>query len=99
MKRFRMLFIAIEAIYVTLNLKNKKVVMSAITSRLTEEDLSRMQVTSASEAVEKAQEAGLVKVEGSLNSLISFATDEVRYILDSRCCAPDPLLLFRPRST
>jgi len=76
-----MLFIAIEAIYVTLNLKNKKVPMSFLTTRLTEEDLSRMQVTSASEAVEKAQEAGFIKVENSSvagSSLVSFATDEVR---------------------
>ena len=80
MKRLRMLFIAIEAIYVTLNLKNKKVPMSAITTRLTEDDLSRMQVASASEAVEKAQEAGFVKVESAPGggSLVSFATDEVR---------------------
>ena len=75
-----MLFIAIEAIYVTLNLKNKKVPMSAITTRLTEDDLSRMQVASASEAVEKAQEAGFVKVDSAPGggSLVSFATDEVR---------------------
>ena len=80
MKRFRVLFIAIEAIYVMLNLKNKKVPMSSLTTRLTEEDLSRMQVTSASEAVEKAQEAGFVKVENGLGgvSLVSFATDDVR---------------------
>lgn len=80
MKRFRMVFIGIEAIYVMLNLKNKKVPMSALTTRLTDEDLSRMQVTSASEAVEKAQEAGFIRVESGSggSSFISFATDEVR---------------------
>jgi hypothetical protein len=80
MKRFRMLFIAIEAIYVVLNLKNKKVPMSSLTTRLTDEDLARMQVTSASEAVEKAHDAGFIKVENGSggSSLISFATDEVR---------------------
>jgi hypothetical protein len=82
MKRFRMLFIAIEAIYVMLNLKNKKVPMSVLTTRLTEEDFSRMNVTSASEAVEKAQEAGFIKIESGSggSSLVSFATDEVNYI-------------------
>jgi len=61
-------------------LKNKKVPMSALTTRLTDEDLSRMQVTSASEAVEKAQEAGFIRVESGSggSSFISFATDEVR---------------------
>lgn len=80
MKRFRMLFIAIEAIYVMVNLKNKKVPMTSLTTRLTEEDLARMQVTSVSEAIEKAQEAGFIKVESSIggSSLVSFATDEVR---------------------
>jgi len=86
MKRFRMLFIAIEAIYVMLNLKNKKVPMTALITRLTEEDLSRMQVTTTSEAVEKGQEAGFIKVEcgpgGS--SLVSFATDEVKVMLDTK---------------
>ena len=95
LKRFRMLFIAIEAIYVMLNLKTKKVLMSAITTRLTEEDLLRMQVTSANEAVEKAQEAGLVKVEGGSggSSLVFLANDEVRSIPESRSrsdgCDPD----------
>lgn len=79
-KRFRMLFIAIEAIYVMVNLKNKKVPMTSLTTRLTEEDLARMQVTSVSEAIEKAQEGGFIKVESSLggSSLVSFANDEVR---------------------
>jgi len=80
LKRFRMLFIAIEAIYVMLNLKNKKVPVSSLNTRLTDEDLARMQVTSVGEAVEKAHEGGFIKVESGPggSSLVSFATDEVR---------------------
>lgn len=91
-----MLFIAIEAIYVVLNLKNKKVPVSSLTTRLIEEDLLRMQVTSASEAVERAQEAGFIKVENGPggNRLVSFATDEVRLIaglsIPFRCCNTNP---------
>ena len=102
MKRLRMLFIAIEAIYVMLNLKNKKVPMSALTTRLTEDDLSRMQVASASEAVEKAQEAGFIKVENGPggSSLVSFAADDVRlyWTLDPVLCNPNLCLFIRSRS-
>ena len=89
MKRFRMLFIAIEAIYVMLNFKNKKVPMSALTNRLTDEDLARMQVTSVHEAVEKAQEGGFIRTESSNgNTFVLFATDEVSVVLARRRTAP-----------
>jgi len=97
-----MLFIAIEAIYVMLNLKNKKVPISALTTRLTDEDLSRMQVASASEAVEKAQEAGFVKIESGPggSNLVSFATDDVRlcWTLDPVHCDPNLRPFIRSRS-
>jgi len=87
-----MLFIAIEAIYVMLNLKAKKVPMSALITRLTEEDLARMLVASANEAVEKAQEAGFIKVENGFGTsgLISFATDDVRLSIPVRRCSTEP---------